>query len=116
MEAEKGIVTIRPSGPLQKADFESLAEDVDKLIAERGSLKGIVIHAPSFPGWESFESFLGHLRFVKDHHRKIGRVAAAVDGKMVSILPKLAQHFLGAEVKHFSHEDADGAREWVLGG
>ena len=115
VEAEKGIVTLRPSGPLQKADFESLAEAVDKIIEGRGTLKGIVIHAPVFPGWESFGSFVDHMRFVRDHHRRIKRVAAAVDGRMIAILPKLAQHFVGAEVKHFSHEDVDRAREWVLG-
>lgn len=38
-----------------------------------------MIQAGSFPGWESFAALVSHMRFVRDHHRSIGKVAAVSD-------------------------------------
>jgi hypothetical protein len=38
-----------------------------------------MIHAESFPGWESFGAFVSHLKFVGDHHRQIERIAAVTN-------------------------------------
>jgi hypothetical protein len=40
---------------------------------------GLLIEAPSFPGWGSFGALINHMKFVYDHHRKIDRVAAVTD-------------------------------------
>ena len=70
LDAE-GIVIVEPSGPLQKTDFEKLTKDVDAHIERRVGVGGLIIHAKSFPGWENFAAFCSHLRFVKNHHKKI---------------------------------------------
>ena len=111
--SEKNIIIIEPSGPLQQKDFESLAKGVDDYITRNGKLDGLIIHAKSFPGWEDFGSFIHHMRFIKDHHREIKRVAAAIDSIIMSILPKIANHFVSAEVKHFDYDDIETAKEWV---
>ena len=41
----------------------------------RGKLTGLLIEARSFPGWDSFGALIQHLKFLRDHHRKIDRVA-----------------------------------------
>lgn len=111
--SEKGIVIIEPSGPLQQKDFENLAEGIDDYISRNGKLDGLIIHAKSFPGWEDFGAFIHHMKFIKGHHREIKRVAAAIDSKIMSIIPKIANHFVLAEVKHFAYDDIEAAKEWV---
>jgi hypothetical protein len=112
---EQGIVIIMPAGPLEHKDFEYLTKEVDEHIERVGDLNGLIIHAKSFPGWENLEAFIDHIRFIKDHHRKIKRVAAVIDGTLTTIMPKLVNHFVSAEVKHFDYNEMDAARNWVLG-
>lgn len=64
-----GILLIRPEGPIHSGDFESVAKVVDPYIEQTGGLRGVMIEAASFPGWDSFAALVSHLRFVLDHHR-----------------------------------------------
>jgi len=110
---EEGIVVITPSGPLTEEDFQRLTGDVDAYIKEKGSIMGIIIHTKSFPGWENFSALIHHMKFVKDHHRKIRRVAAVTDSKFLKIVPDIAGHFVSAEVKHFDYADMETAKNWI---
>ena len=112
---EEGIVIIEPSEPLSKEDFERLTKEVDAYINEKGSIRGIIIHTESFPGWENFSAFIHHLKFVKDHHRNIRRVAAVTDSKFLKIVPNIAKHFVSAEIKHFDYADMETAKKWIGG-
>src|SRR5215208_7527247 len=46
---DRRILLIKPEGPLQRADFERLAKEIDPFIAANGKLVGVMIHAESFP-------------------------------------------------------------------
>ncbi|MEO8485224.1 MAG: STAS/SEC14 domain-containing protein [Betaproteobacteria bacterium] len=108
-----GVLTLAPSGPLSAADFAAVAAEVDPWIAEHGELRGVLIHARSFPGWGDFAAFLGHLGFVRTHVRKIRRVAIASDSAFLSIAPQIAGLFVHAEVRHFGYADCDAAADWL---
>jgi hypothetical protein len=62
---EEGISILKPEGALRAEDFGALAGAVDPYIDRHGELKGLMIEAPSFPGWENFAALLSHLRFVR---------------------------------------------------
>jgi hypothetical protein len=109
----EGTVVLEPAGRLQKESFEELTRAVDAYIEENGPVHGLVIHTKTFPGWEDFGAVLGHMRFVRDHHRKIERVALVTDSKLGQILPKFASHFVAAEIKHFAYDDMRSAQAWV---
>ncbi len=55
------------------------------------------------------------MKFVKDHHRKIKRVAIVTDSKLGSIVPGIAKHFVSAEIKHFEYEDMNSSKTWIKG-
>lgn len=110
---DEGILVLTPEGPLEAADFERLATAVDPLIAERGKLTGVMIYTKSFPGWENFGALVSHIRFVADHHRNIRRIAAVTDSGVLKILPRLADHFVQAEVRHFDFDKKDEALAWL---
>ena len=109
-----GVLIVEPHGPLRAEDFQSIAATVDPWIEARGSLRGVIIHVAHFPpGWENFGTLLCHFRFVRDHHRKVQRVALAADGKFAELAPKIAEHFVQAELKHFDYDQFEEALAWV---
>ena len=110
---EDAIVVIEPSGPLSEIDFAALTEEVDAYLEVRESLKGLLIHTREFPGWEDLEGLVGHIRFVRDHHQKIARVAFACDSKLTALVPKFAKHFVSAEVRSFAFHQFDEALAWL---
>ena len=114
VDASNGMVSVEPQGPLEASDFDELAVAVDAQIEAQGELRGLLIHAKSFPGWKDFAGMLAHLRFVREHHKRIHRVALVTDGDVLSVLPKIVDAFVSAEVRHFDYDALDEARSWVL--
>lgn len=113
LDEDAGIVTVTPSAPLNEGDFTLLASEVDPYIEKEGKLNGLIIQIESFPGWEDFAGLLSHLQFVREHHKNIEKVAAVSDGKIVSIMPRIVDHFVNAKVKYFPYESLDEAIFWV---
>ncbi len=101
--------------PANSEDFKSLARDVDPYIERKGELAGLLIEAAAFPGWRDFGALISHLRFVRDHHRKIRRIAVVSDSAVLTIAPRLAEHFVAAQVKHFTQRDRQAALDWLRG-
>ena len=112
---DRGILILKPEGALRAEDFATLAGVVDPYIEERGGLDGLMIEAPSFPGWEDFAGLVSHLRFVRDHHRLIRRIAVVSDSKLLAFAPKLANHFVSAEVRAFDGAERAAALAWIEG-
>jgi hypothetical protein len=111
----EGILVLKPTGRLEAADFENLARRVDPHIEANGKLHGLMLDAESFPGWEDFAALLAHLRFVRDHHRKIEKVAVVSDSTFLGVAPKVATHFVRADVRHFPRSQRDEALAWLRG-
>lgn len=110
---DEGILILRPQGALQAADFEALAREVDPYIERTGKLRGLMVEAKSFPGWDNFAALVSHLRFVRDHHRLVKKIAAVSDSAFLKIGPRVASHFVQAEVRHFDYDDKTQALEWL---
>jgi len=108
-----GILILRPKGRLEAADFESLTRKVDAYIEANGRLHGLMIAAGSFPGWKDFAALVAHLRFVRDHHRTIDKVAVVSDSGFLSVAPKVATHFVKADLRHFPESQGEAALAWL---
>jgi hypothetical protein len=113
---DRGILLTTPCGPLQKEDFKHLAKEIDPFIAANGKLVGVLIHAKSFPGRGSFGALVSHLKFVANHHRQIECIAAVTDSGFLKIMPRIADHFVRAKIKHFEFEEEDRALVWLEAG
>jgi hypothetical protein len=113
---QKMIAVISPDGALEEADFRRLSEEIDPYIASNGRLTGLMIRVRSFPGWSSFGALISHLRFVRDHHRKIGRIAALTDDQLLKIMPSIASHFVAAEIRQFPSDQEAQALAWLQDG
>jgi len=113
--SESGVLVVEPTGPLRAEDFDVLAMVVDPWIEAHGELRGLVVHAREFPGWENLGSLVRHLRFVRDHHCSVRRVALSAGGQLATLAPGLAEHFVKAELRHFGYEELDRAIAWASG-
>lgn len=110
-----GVIVVEVKQALRAQDFDALAFTADTWIEAHGDLQGLVIHAREFPGWENLGSFFRHMRFIRDHHRKVKRIALAADTKLASLAPSVADHFIQAEVKSFRYDELDTAIAWAAG-
>jgi hypothetical protein len=115
LDTAHGILHLRPKGALGKEDFAKLAKTVDPFIESKGELAGIIVDAPAFPGWDSFGALAAHFRFVRDHHKRVKKIAVVTDAKIGDLAEKLASHFVAATMKHFPAGQAKAAEQWILG-
>jgi len=110
---DSDVVVLRPHGELEAADFERVAATVDPYIDKLGGLAGLVVLAEEFPGWDDFAAFISHFRFVREHHSKIRRVALVTRSRFLAVLPRLARHFVDADVRKFDWDESDAAIAWA---
>ena len=113
LDTTHSILHVRPKLTLEKADFVRLAELADPFIEASGGLHGLIIEAPHFPGWNSFGALVAHVRFVRDHHRRIEKVALVTDSTLGTVVEGLASHFVSARIRHFAAGELEAARQWV---
>ena len=116
VDTAHSIVLVRPQSRLDKDDFVELAKAVDPQIEATGDLAGVIIDAPSFPGWEDFGSMISHFRFVRDHQKHVKRVAVVTDSALGNVAEHLASHFVSAEIKQFPGGQTEAARQWITTG
>jgi hypothetical protein len=111
--AESGVLVIQPKGPLCAEDFDAVALEIDPWIEAHGTLRGLVVHLREAPGWEDFGAFIRHVQFVRDHHLQVQRVALVADGRLAHLIPRLADHFIKAELRHFRYGELGLAVVWA---
>src|SRR5262245_46787012 len=111
----EGILVIQPEASLEASDFQKITQEVDPYIEANGKLHGVLIDAKAFPGWKDFAALVAHLKFVKDHHRRIQRVAVVSDSSFLAVAPKVVSHFVAADVRHFPQSQRDEALAWLRG-
>jgi SpoIIAA-like len=116
LDTEHSILHVQPKSAIARDDFVKLAEAVDPHIEATGGLAGLIIEAPGFPGWDSFGAMVNQFRFVRDHHKRIKKVAVVTDSKIGDVAERLTSHFVSAEIKHFPAGQIEAARQWILGG
>ena len=109
----EGILVLKPHAPLGKEDFSSLSAAVDSYLSAHAKLHGVLIHSRGFPGWENFGGFAAHMRFVREHHNKVERVAVVTDSQGAGIAELLGKHFTSAKVRHFPFADDLKALDWL---
>lgn len=110
---DKNILIITPQGPLEQADFEKIAKEIDPVIASMGKVAGLMIHMRSFPGWRNYAAFAAHLKFVANHHRRIERIAVVTDSSLLKVLPRVAGYFVHPEIRHFGLDQEKQALSWL---
>jgi hypothetical protein len=111
---DNGILILQPHGALKEDDFKHAVETIDPYLKEHGKLNGIIIYTKDFPGWEDFAAFTSHLKFIKNHHEKIEKIALVTDSIVGNLGESIASHFISAQIKNFDFTQKDEAMSWIM--
>jgi hypothetical protein len=57
---------------------------------------------------------VNHLRFVRDHHQHVKKIAVVTDSLVGNVAEHITSHFISAEVKHFPAGEGEQARARIL--
>lgn len=113
LDRENGILHVRPSAALEETDFAKLAALADPFIEQHGHLPGLLLEVDHFPGWKNLAGMIHHFQFVRDHHRKILKVALVTDTPLAEFAEKVVSHFVAATVRHFAAGQVPEAKAWI---
>lgn len=113
LDEARSVLHVRPLSALAAGDFVMLANAVDPYLNATGGLAGLIIETPGFPGWDGVRAVTAHLRFVRDHHKRIKKVAVVTDSALGNIAELLASHFISAEIRHFAAGEVEAAKGWI---
>lgn len=113
LDQTAGILRIEPKAALTAADFKAVAGQVDAYLATHPRLNGLMLSAEHFPGWDSFAALMEHLRFIREHQKRIARIAVLTDNALLKILPQIAAHFVAPEIREFALGEQDQALAWL---
>lgn len=112
---DETILRIKVLGKLEKEDFDDeITKSVDHIISEYGKIRGILIDASEFEGWEDFPALLEHIGFIQELDDAVYRVAILGDSTWQKLITPIADLFVEPVVKHFDPGQEDEAREWIL--
>ncbi len=114
LDAANSVLYVRPQAALDQGDFVQLAKTVDPYIEKTGGLRGLIIEAPKFPGWDGLGAMAAHFRFVRDHHKHIKKIGLVTDSALGNVAEHFASHFVSAEIRHFSAGELEAAKRWVM--
>src|SRR5262245_47231048 len=110
---DRNILLVTAEGPLGQADFDAFAEQFETDGAGHERPTRLMIRADSFPGWDSFEAFVAHLKFVSEHHRQVERIAIVTDSQILKLMPHLAGLLVHPRIKQFDLGQTDEAITWL---
>lgn len=113
IDKDLNLVTLKPTGALSASDFADLTRQVDEYIGERDKAPNLMIVADSFPYWDSLKAIGAHVKFVRDHHKLVSKVAIVGDGFVMNVMPSIGDLFVAATIKHFASGQLDEARSWA---
>src|SRR5262245_59237616 len=85
LDESTGVLYVTPPAPLAEMDFDKLAATDDPYIDKNGHLSGLLLQIDHFPGWENLSAMVHHFRFVRDHHKKISKIAVVTDAPVGKI-------------------------------
>jgi hypothetical protein len=113
---KRKLLIVTADGPLEETDFARFGEQIETNSTSQNRPTRLMIRTESFPGWESFEAFVAHLKFVSEHHQKIERIAIVTDSGLLKVMPHIAGLLVHPNIKQFDQDEADETLAWLESG
>ena len=98
---------------LKADDFHQIAPQIDSLISQHGKIR-LLIDASGFNGWENIETFENHAGFIKNHQKKIERIAVITAHDWQHWLIGAVRIFVHPEVRAYDKSHASEALQWIV--
>lgn len=114
IDDETGVMLLNVGKNLDKNDFDFLQKLIDEYFDAKGEFKGIIINSKKFPYWKGALNREEYKNFAAANHHKFAKVALAMDGFFVRLLPQIVRGRVHPEVKNFAYNQIERADEWIL--
>jgi hypothetical protein len=108
-----GLVTVRATGKLTKADYAQFLPRIEELIHAEGKLS-ILFDMEDFYGWDMGAAW-EDTKFALHHFHDIERLAIVGDKRWQKAMTWVCRPFTRAQLRHFSHAQRPEALEWLQG-
>jgi hypothetical protein len=108
------ILVVRVSGKLEKADYEHLVPEFERLVQQHGKLR-VLYDMTDFHGWDLGALWEGTVLKIKHSAdtERIERCAMVGEKKWQQGMAAFCKPFTKATIRYFDHADADEARKWL---
>ena len=110
-ESAGNVIGFKPIGDITKADYAILVPEVESLAQQYENIH-ILMDMTEFR-WEKAEAWGADLKFGRDFHKNIEKLAMVGDKKWEKWLTKLAAPFYAREAKYFHSDEIEGAWDWL---
>lgn len=110
---DSGIVLIKASGRLSKADYDRFLPEFERIARAHGPVR-MLIELHDFHGWD-LPGLWEDLKFDTRHQNDMGRVAIIGDRAWQEWGARLSKPFFKAEMRYFDRGQAAAARAWLPG-
>jgi SpoIIAA-like len=107
------VLRITAPEKLKADDFQQIVPQVDSIISRYGRIR-LLIDATAFNGWENIAAFEHHAGFVKNHQKKVDRIAVIVGHDWQHWLVGAVRVFLHPEVKAYDKGHESEAMHWIV--
>lgn len=98
-------------GKVEEQDFEHFVPIAEERIAERGQI-GLLVNVSDFEGY-SASGLWEDLKFDVKHYSDVSRLALVSSDPSDKWMATVSKPFTAADVKFFSTDQLDNARQWV---
>ncbi|MEO4041333.1 STAS/SEC14 domain-containing protein [Hoeflea sp. CAU 1731] len=113
VDSGNNVIVAEPQGSLTAEDFEGLSACIDQFINEKDVVPALVLNAKEFPIWKDLDSLMAHLKLVREHEKILPKVAIVSDNTVLSVMPSIVNHFVGARIRHFRSDALNEALDWA---
>lgn len=108
------ILKLHITGTLQARDFAVAESQFNQMIAQAGKIN-VLVDALAFEGWEDMDAAKAHFHFLREHQKKVGRVAVVARHSWQHWLAMLAGVFVDPDIHTYDENEYDQAEIWVQG-
>lgn len=111
---QNSIIHATPLGRISESDIkDTVGPQVDKMLRRYAHIKGVLIDASDFEGWEDFSAFIAHMAFIRDHHDKIGKVAIMNCHKYRDVLQYVTALVPDTKFHFYDKQQEEEAEQWL---
>lgn len=106
------IVKIAVPVKIQDDDFQKISPVIEPLITQYGKIR-LLADATKFNGWENVAAFERHVKFVRNYHLKVERIAVIAGHLWQHWVISIVRMFVHPEIKIFDKGEEVDAERWV---
>src|SRR5262249_31315018 len=105
------VLEVNLHGKLTREDYERIVPDTEAMIREHGKIR-ILITVHDFHGWDA-GALWQDIKWTVRHFNHVERMAVVGEKTWHRWMTTLSKPFTGAQVRYFTSDQLEEARDWV---